>query len=389
MTDRVLHSLSALESYCRRENYTGWDPYDGLNSRLFKGLPLLRNSRYARLFWIQAFKRSPLNLRKPALVPKSENPKAIALFLKGYCNLWKMSKKADDLEQIAHLANRLMTMITPGWSGACWGYPFDWQARAFFQPAGTPTIVASSFAGDALLDAFDILKEKKLLSTARSVADFIRKDLNKTTAAPGQHAWSYSPADRTTVYNASLLGACLMARLFSHTGEHWLQEEALGAVNFCAEHQNPDGSWFYSPLPHHQWIDNFHTGFNLESIAGYATYTGDDRFDECFDRGFRFWTGNLFTPEGIPCYYTHSVWPADLHATAELILACVRSGRFIDSRDLIDRVLQWSIDHMQSPSGYFYYQRNRFMINRIPYMRWTQAWMFAAMTAYLLQSSHD
>jgi len=34
---------------------------------------------------------------------------------------------------------------------------------------------------------------------------------------------------------------------------------------------------------------------------------------------------------------------------------------------------------MRSSEGYFYYQRHRFHTNRIPYMRWSQAWMMYAL----------
>ena len=34
-----------------------------------------------------------------------------------------------------------------------------WQARAFFQPRNTPTVVATSFIAHGLLDAYEILKE--------------------------------------------------------------------------------------------------------------------------------------------------------------------------------------------------------------------------------------
>jgi len=38
---------------------------------------------------------------------------------------------------------------------------------------------------------------------------------------------------------------------------------------------------------------------------------------------------------------------------------------------------------MQERSGYFYFRKNRFITNRIPYLRWGQAWAFHALTAYL------
>ena len=41
---------------------------------------------------------------------------------------------------------------------------------------------------------------------------------------------------------------------------------AKKAIAYCCDYQNADGSWYYSTLPFHQWIDNFHTGFDIVRI---------------------------------------------------------------------------------------------------------------------------
>jgi len=387
MRERIVDSLDDLQKYCEMEGFKGWDPFDGLNSRFFHSIPFLKNSSLARLAWIQFFKRFPINLRDFMMVGKDYNPKGLGLFLSGYCNLWKLEQKQEYLDMIRFLSGLLIRKQSTGWSGACWGYNFDWQARAFFQPRDTPTVVASSFIANALLDASDILNDDDLKNTAFSVADFIIHDLNRTNDASGNFAFSYSPMDRTTVFNASLLGSRILSRIYSYTGNLKLKEDAEKSVRFCINHQHADGSWFYSPLSHHRWIDNFHTGFNLECILQFDQYTGNHLFTENFEKGFRFYIENFFTNEGIPKYYHNSVYPVDLHSTAQLIITCSRTGRFMENKDLIDRVTDWTLLNMRSKKGYFYYQKTKFYTNRIPYMRWTQAWMFLALTEYLLQTN--
>lgn len=370
--------------WCNTQEFKGWDPYDGLNSRLFQKIQFLDNSKFARLAWIQFFKHSPLNFRRIAAVPKEYNPKGIGLFLIGFCNLYKTTRKEEFLERIRFFTELLLNMRSKGWSGSCWGYNFDWQSQAFFQPRYTPTIVASSFIANALLDAWEIIRDNSILIAVRSTADFISKDLNRTYDSSGNFAFSYSPLDQTAIYNASLLGSCVLARLFHITGETWMKEMAASPVRYCIEVQNTDGSWFYSPLPHHKWIDNFHTGFNLECLARYMYYTGDHQFTRNLEKGFSFWLNNFFTEDGIPRYYHNRLFPIDLHSTAELILASSRTGKFHKNLPLINKVLGWTLKHMQSKEGYFYYQKSKFFINRIPYIRWTQAWMFAALSEYLV-----
>ena len=56
-----------LLAYCRADEWAGYDPYDALNSRVFKALPFL-NSKLTRLVLTQGVKRCALNLRPLLLV---------------------------------------------------------------------------------------------------------------------------------------------------------------------------------------------------------------------------------------------------------------------------------------------------------------------------------
>ena len=177
--------------YCEQEHFRGWDPYDGLNSKIFQSLPLLKNYAIPRLIVIQGFKRLPINLRRIALIPKEYNAKGIGLFLSGYCNLYKVVERNHELIdkignlseiklQIINLADLLISLQSKGYSGACWGYNFDWQARRLFIfPKNTPTVVATNFCATALMEAYEVTKEKKYLDVALTAADFITKDLHR------------------------------------------------------------------------------------------------------------------------------------------------------------------------------------------------------------------
>jgi len=386
MINKEEESLSLLRRYCESIDFQGWDPFDGLNSKVFNSIALFHNSDLIRLAWIQFFKRCPINLRQLFKINKDYNPKGLGLFLSGYCNLWKIDPKEEYLLIIRQLAFLIIELKSKGWSGACWGYNFDWQARAFFQPAKTPTVVASSFIGNALFDAYDILREKEILDVAVSIGAFVIKDLNRTYDSKGNFSFSYSPLDKTTVYNASLLGARILSRIYSYTKDEVCITLAKQNVQFCIDKQNSDGSWFYSPLKYHQWIDNFHTGFNLECISQYMTFASDFSFVFEMNHGMQFYKQNFFTETGIPKYYHNKLYPIDLHSTAQFILTCSKMGIFNENIELINSVIKWTITNMQSKQGYFYFQKNQFYINKIPYIRWTQAWMFLALTEYLKNS---
>lgn len=395
--NKLINSFSLLCTYCEYQHFKGWDPYDGLNSKLFQAIPFLNQSALCRLIMIQGFKRSPINLRSLALVPKEYNAKGIGLFLQGYCNLyWTISKnpalekdlgtKEILLEQIKELANLLLSLCSKGYSGACWGYNFDWQARRLFLfPKNTPTVVATTFCATALIDAYEVTGEKEYLDIALSSADFVMKDLHRTDYKGG-FLFSYSPLEgNDTVFNASLLGSKLLSYCYYYTGKEEYIELARTSVLACINGQKEDGSWVYGILPIQSWIDSFHTGYNLDALIAYQERTGDSSFSENIDKGFDFYIQNFFEQDGMPKYYHNKVYPIDIHCPGQLLVTLSRLHKFSEYKELADKVLNWTITNMHDKKGYFYYQLKKGVNSKISYMRWSNAFMFNALSYYLLE----
>jgi rhamnogalacturonyl hydrolase YesR len=382
--------LNSLRTYCEKEEFKGWDPYDGLNSKIFQSISFLRNSALARLCWIQFFKRSPVNLRKILQVPKEYNPKGIALLLQGYCNLYRVYQGNNtEQEKIANIINKLAKLLislrTDGYSGACWGYNFDWQARKlFFFPKKTPTVVVTSFCAAALLDVYKITGSENILKTVISSADFVLNDLHRTTIGNG-FLFSYSPLPgNDTVFNASLLGSKLLSLVFSYTKNDIYAETARKSIIVCCEKQGDDGSWVYGMLPVQNWIDSFHTGYNLESLMAYKIATGDGSFDVNIEKGAAYYIDNFFEKNEVPKYYNNKMYPIDVHCPAQFIITLCKLNKFEENRELVNNVLNWMINNMQDKKGYFYYQIRKYVSSKISYMRWNNAFAFNALTSYLL-----
>jgi len=380
MNKKFEASLDKLISFIEKENYQGWDPYDGLNSSLFQSIPLINKNRFCRLAWIQLFKRSPINLRKITGVKKEYNTKGLALFLSGYCRMYQVSPNKELLEKINSLSQLLLQLKSEGWSGYCWGYNFDWQARAFFQPKHTPTVVASTYVASSLLEAYAITKNEQYLNVVISCCDFILKDLNRNYDSDGDFCFSYSPLDKSIVYNATLLGSKLLSKVYALTGNELYKDEAKKSVNFCVKNQQANGAWAYGQQSFHYWIDNFHTGFNLECLQVYQNCTKDKSYDEAIKKGFDYYINNFFDEQGRAKYYNNKMYPIDIHAPAQLIITLYELNKLKEYSSLYNKVLLWTINNMQNSKGYFYYQIGKNFTSKIPYMRWAQAWMFFALT---------
>lgn len=393
MKSNLKDSFSSLKTYCEAEKFAGWDPYDGLNSKLFKATPL-KHWDIARLVCIQGFKRSPINLRKLFMVPKEHNAKGVGLFLNGYCNLHRLAEKGDTRfgtkeeirSRIDELATLLLKMQNKDYSGACWGYNFDWQARRLFLfPANTPTVVATSFCVTALLTAYEITKNQSYLDTALSAGNFILNDLNRTEYKSG-FLFSYSPLNgNNTVFNASLLGAKVLSQLYSYNKNELYKETAETAVKAGVEAQAKDGSWIYGMLPVQSWIDSFHTGYNLDAIQTYQDKTGDRQFNESIEKGFKYYIDTFFLSDGTPKYYHDKTYPIDIHCPGQLFVNLSVNRRFKENKVLADSVFNWVTQNMQDSKGYFYYQLKEGMSSKISYMRWSNAFMFNALSYLLLE----
>src|SRR5258705_4105954 len=77
MNDDCEQAVSSLLRYCRSETWAGYDPYDGLNSRLAQSFPF--NHKFTRTVLTQLVKRSPFNLRPILGIKKELNPKGVAV----------------------------------------------------------------------------------------------------------------------------------------------------------------------------------------------------------------------------------------------------------------------------------------------------------------------
>src|ERR1700676_794551 len=216
-----------LLAYCQENNWAGYDPYDALNSRLFKALPFL-DSRLLRLALTQVLKRSPINVRSLVLVPKTQNPKAMALFLLALLKLPDtLVERREDL--IRHMIDRLVALRSSGGSYWSWGYSFPWQGRSILVPAGAPNLVCTTFVAGALLDAYEQRRDQHCFTMAVGAAEYILNELYWTDGANAGLSYPM-PGLRGETHNANLLAAALFCRVYKHTGDNKFLEPALRVV---------------------------------------------------------------------------------------------------------------------------------------------------------------
>ncbi len=386
--DRDIQSITLkLLEYCQANDWAGYEPYDVLNSGLFTTFPVL-DSRLPRLALTQLLKRSPINVRRLLNVPRVQNPKALGLFLSAFVNLSRAGVATEQC-YIQQMVERLVALRSPGVPYWCWGYSFPWQTRTVLVPRWAPNLVCTTFAASGLLDAFEQSQDDRYLNMALSAAEYLLCDLY-WTSGDSICGFGYPlPEVRNQVHNANLLAGALMCRIFKHTGQERFLAPALDVARYTVTQQHADGGWDYGEGSSQKWIDNFHTGFNLSALRSIGRTLETLEFEEPVSRGFHFYRSHFFRTDGAVGYYHDRFYPIDTHCVAQSVIT------LLDLKDLDPEnvqlarsVLDWAAQRMwDDKQGYFYYRILRFCTIRTSYMRWTQAWMFLALSMLLVDSA--
>ena len=375
---RILDSICRLSSWVEKNGYSGYDTFDGLNARFVRSLTF--ENRFLRTVLQQGVRRFPLNLRPILGVEKGYSTKAMGFFARGFMRLHAATGDPVWAEKAKAALQWLIENRSTGYSGACWGNHFDYQSRTFYLPKGAPTIVWTSLIGHAFLDAYDHFQDEQYLQIAISACEHILADLERTQDGEGI-CISYIPTQNCQVHNANALGASLLARTCFWTRNDDYRELARKSLQYTAEHQRSDASWFYGEAANLHWVDNFHTAYVLDCFRYYSESTGDQQFDDVLDRGYEFWKRTFILSDGTPRYYDNKTLPLDIQCSSQAIDTLV----FFSSRDpeaiaLALKTAIWAMENMQDRSGYFYYRRYSYgFVNKTPTMHWGQATMMCAL----------
>lgn len=378
--EEVQSAVLSLADYCRDAGWAGWDPYDGLNSRFFQAIPFLQN-KPCRLAFIQFMKRSPVNLRPLVGVRPGQNPKGVALFASALAQLSGMGLAC--LDEARSLVDGLVERRCPGQDHACWGYHFDWQTRGVLVPSTVPNIVCTTFVANAFLDLYDATRHPPYLEMAESAGRFITDELASDLPADA-FCIRYYMLGKSSVHNASLLGAGLLARLLGYRSDNRLEDYIRKAAQFSLDRQRPDGSWPYGEGPKQTWVDSFHTGYNLLAFKHIGRRLEVHGLPEAVRKGYDYYRRHFIREDGAVRYFHDRTYPVDAHAMGHALLTLAEfAGEDTTALPQAGRCFDWAMANLRSPEGYFFYQSRRWFKNRISYMRWSQAWMLIGLVGLM------
>jgi glycosyltransferase involved in cell wall biosynthesis len=374
-------SLEALQRWVESHDYRAYEPFDGLSSYL---RPLTFGNLFLDRILMQVVRQSPVNLRPLLGVKPLESTKGRGYMAWGYLALFELTGSAEYKERAAACLEWLIQNKSPLYPEHSWANHFDFASRSGGYSKHESIIVWTALIGHAFLDGYEILSEERYLEVAKSICKWILK-LPREKTESGT-CLSYLAKTVNSIHNSNMLGASVLARTAKYTGEQELRHVARKAMEYSCTRQSPDGSWRYGEGPEQGWIDNFHTGYNLDSLKCYIDCTGDQTFRRHLNLGFHYFKETFFDASGRPSYYHNRPYPIDIQCAAQAIETFANfADMHPDALPMALRVARWTIEHMQDSSGYFYYRRYPLMVARTPMLHWGQATMFRALALLRLK----
>lgn len=425
-SERILGSVERFVGWLERTGYASYDPYDMWGTRygLWSRRLYYSHSRLG-LPWI-----APIVLMEtlcPSLrvlfVGRQRFATADGQLILAFLNLHALELQPFAchiqcangwLPRARALGEELLNYSIAGYSGYCWGYPFDWQNNRGLWKRSTPYITCTPYCYEAFLALHHVTGEERYLGIAASIARFVGSDLRDTPAGAEAAAASYSPMDCTKVINASAYRAFVLldaARRFASPaaplgqGGHKSGEDSLpsGAaapgtyfvkawknLNFILQCQRADGSWLYAEeSPAEAFIDHFHTCFVLKNLVKCYRLLQEKAVWDSIRKGWEYYRQTLFHSDGNPKSF--AVEPRtqlarlEMYNFAEAItLGTLLKGEIPEAFALAQELAARLVREHQLPDGHFVTRVFRGGARHtFPFLRWPQAQLFYALTNLL------
>lgn len=372
-------TIPKIEKWVEDRDYKGYEPADALNSIL---RPLAFGSLFGERLLIQIFKQSPVNLRGVLGVKPHDTAIGRGYMAGGYLVMSRLNNRQGYEEKAKQCLTWLVENKSPKFEEYSWGNHYDFASRSGKYSKFESIIVWTSIIGQTFLDAYELFGSQEYLDIAESVCRWILA-LPRERTERGV-CISYLAVKQSSIHNSNMLGAAMLARTAKLTGNRECLELAREAMEYSCSRQLPDGAWYYGEASNQHWIDNFHTGYNLDSLRCYMESAEDGLYEDQLRKGLEFFKDHFFEAGGRPKYYHNRAYPIDIQCSSQAIETLGNlAGHDPDALNLALRVAKWTIDNMFDDSGYFYFRKFPYGTEKTPMLHWGQGTMYKALANLL------
>lgn len=392
-SEDVWKSVNQFSEWLESHGYDSYDPYDvwgtaygRFSRRLYYRRSLVGLPFIAPILFLETLCPQWRGL----FVKKTRYATADAQLLTAFLNLYEITSKREYLVKAVGLADDLVATSVPGYSGYCWGYPFDWQHVNGLSPRGTPFITTTPYCFEAFLQLWEATGEAKYLDWASSTARFVGRDLKDYPTGNGAASSGYCPFHRSTVINAAAYRAMVLFEAGHRFELAEYSDKAEGNLKFILQSQRTDGSWLYSAdNPKEAFIDHFHTCFVLKNLWKLNRRLKRPEVVASIRNGYRYYREALYDEEGLPRSFAlkprAQIVRLEFYNFAEAItLGCLLKSLVPEAFEMSLKLAKLVCCRYQSSKGYFATRVYRGGLrHNLPFLRWPQAQLFYSLTNVL------
>lgn len=396
MKEKAFSSLMQFVEWQKRNGFSSYDQYDFWSTGY--GIwckRLYYKNKYLGMPFVTPIFLADIILpgSRRFFAKKKRFPIADAHFILGYLNLYLYTSGERYLQEAKNIADALLESSLSGFSGHCWGYPFNWMTTRGLWKSGVPLITTTGYCFEAYMKLFELTKEERYLTIAHSIFNFSYKDLKDTPVDKDASSCSYSPIDNSQIINANAYRSYVLVKgsqLFTNKSA---LEKALSNIRFILSKQQSDGSWLYAVNDNRDhFIDNFHTCFVLKNLLKVNRLLNDDKIALVVKKGFDFYKKSLLSSDMSPVPFAKlsriNIVKKELYDYAEGISLCLEMQDVdADAQNIANMLVQDVVSKYQKKDGSYTTRVNIFNIrNNVPFLRWPQAQLFFALTKFILNN---
>ena len=284
-----------MEKWIEAHNYKAYEPFDGLASPLSK---LTCGNLLLDRLLLQLVRQSPINLRPLLGIKPLESTKGRGYMAAGYLTRWKTTGDDRYKEKAIACLEWLMQNKSPKFKEYSWANHFPFASRTGRYESHESIIVWTALIGQAFLDGYELIGDERYLESPEV-------PVSGSWPCPGRRRTtgtciSYYAFKQESIHNSNMLGAAMLARTAKYTGQKNIMRLQVRRWITVAPGSCPDGAWYYGEADNHHWIDNFHTGYNLDSLKCYIEYSGDKTYEANLKKGFQYFKKTFFEDSGRP-----------------------------------------------------------------------------------------
>ncbi len=387
-------SILRLDNWIENNGWAGYDPYDIKELSLVRKITEWGNKNFIaevlRESLFELFLIFPLLSRKFFFVKPQINAKAMGLFAQSYIDLYGITNDKKYFDKANNCIEWLDKNYSQNYPGKGWGYPFVWEAKKTI-PRNTPNGIVTTAVGSAYFAMYKQTNHSKYLDVCKDICVFLTH-LPIDYINNDQLCFSYTPIFTNHVHNLNLFVAEFLIKIGKEiNNKEWI-DLGIRAANYTVANQDADGSFDYDGPPEklRNFKDHYHTCFVLLQLYSIWKLTNNDNYFSNLEKCYNHYITNFFEDNTIPKFTPERKYRIDIHSSAASILCLSElSEIFPNGLTIAKKVAEWTIDKLQDKKGYFYYGifKSRItgkpFISKIPFMRWSQAWMLRGLSNLL------